>query len=293
MDKEITGKLQEILQKCQAWVDDEKYIPKKFRAKSWSDEFAEKIVRELEDEMIKQKFGLQNDKIYLPTKYFIRISSEDSSEFSGIKRELLIQELNKFVERCLRMLGIEYHDQNFVQIYASTDLQHGEIKVIHQWDESYSPSIWFNDEQPAAKFDDYEEDLSEENTIIVPRRWENNSRETETDCETVVRKRSPKFYSLDIWRDGTRQNNLPIFQSEVTLGRGSPLIEVDVALKGDLAISRRHAILTYRENNSFNLSVTGQNPIFIGDKTLFTGETTSFNQDETVQIGSYVLKMQK
>jgi len=291
MDKETTGKLQEILRKCQAWIDDEKYVPKKFKTKSWSDDFVEKVLHKLEEEMIKQKFGLQNDKIYLPTKYFIWISSEDSFEFSGIKRELLIQELNKFVERCLRMLGIEYHDQNFVQIYASTDLQQGEIKVIHQWEESYSPSILFNGEQSAAKSDDFE-DLSEENTIIVPRRWENNSRETETGSETVVGKRSHKFYSLDIWRDGTRQNNLPIFQSEVTLGRGSPSLEVDVALKGDLAISRRHAVLTYRENNSFNLSVTGQNSIFIGDKTVFTGQTMSFNQDEIVQIGSYVLKMQ-
>jgi len=282
----------EIIQKCQAWVDDEKFIPKKFRSKSWTDEFVERIVRELEAEMIKQKFALQNDKIYLPTKYSIWISREDSLEFSGIKRELLTKELNKFVERCFRTLAIEYKDRKFVQIYASSDFQPGKIKVIHQWEENYSPEIWFNETSPTVKSDKIE-DFSED-TIVTPRFKEDNLRETENDCETVVRRRPRKFYNLDIWRDGVKQNNVPVFQSEITIGRGSTSVNVDVPLKGDLAVSRHHAVLTYRTDEFLDLSVTGQNPVIIGNnKPIFTGQNTAVSLNENVQIGSYLLKLHR
>lgn len=277
MDREIAAKLQEILHKCQAWVDDEKYVPKKFRTKSWSNEFAENIMRELDDEMIRQKFGIEDEKIYLPTKYLVQISQEDSNEFVGEKRDLLIELLNNYVENCFRLLSIETNVRNFVRICSSAELQKGEIKVVHQWEERYSPMIRFNQG-------------SSEDTIIAPAFWNN---EIDNECETVVNKRLEHLYSLEISQYGSSLNNLPIFQPEIIIGRGSRSFSVNVALKEDLEISRHHAILTYQPSHTFNLSVVGQNPVLVGENPLFAGQTTNLVWDETFQIGSYLLKLQR
>ena len=284
MDKEITTKLQEILHKCQAWVDDEKYVPKKFRAKSWSDEFAEKIMRELDDEMIKQKFGRHNDKIYLPTRYSVQISQEDSSEFVGRKRELLVELLNKFVGNCLRLLSIETNVSDFVQLYASAELQSGEIKVAHYWEESYSPLIWFNQNAQTQNVS--------EDTIIAPAFWKNDFEKFDNDYETVVNKNLKRLFCLDISQNGISRS-LPIFQTEIIIGRGSSSLPVDVILNDDLEISRHHAVLDYQTNDLFSLFVVGQNPALVDGNFIFPGQMATLNWDENFQIGSYELKMQR
>ncbi len=277
MDREITAKLQEILHKCQAWVDNEKYIPKKFRMKSWSNEFAEKIMRELDDEMIRQKFGVEGEKIYLPTKYSVQISQEDSDEFVGEKRDLLIELLNKYVGNCFRLLSIETNVRSFVRLFPSAELQKGEIKVAHQWEERYSPLIRFNRD-------------SSEDMIIAPAFWKNGF---ENDYETVFSKRLRRLFCVDISQNGISQDKLPIFQPEIIIGRGSPSFQVDVTLKDDLEISRHHAILAYQTNDSFNLSVIGQNPALIGENLIFAGQTANMGWEETFQIGSYLLKLNR
>lgn len=288
MDKEITNKLQEILHKCQAWVDNEKYIPKNFRTKSWSDEFAENIMSALEDEMIKQKFGLQNEKIYLPTKYFVEISREDSFEFVGKKRELLNEALNRFVGNCFRLLSIDTNLKDFVQIQTSAELQKGEIKIIHQWEESYSPNILFNQRLQTTRFEGFNED-----TIIAPAFWENNFESSEKDNETVVKKRFDCLFCVEIWYNGFRENNLPVFQPEIIIGRGSPSLPADIILKDDDEISRHHARLSYKANNSFNLTVFGQNPTLVKGEFLFAGQTVALTWEEDFQIGGYVLRIQR
>ncbi|HMS39808.1 MAG TPA: DUF3662 domain-containing protein [Pyrinomonadaceae bacterium] len=274
MDKDLTGKLQEVLLKCQAWIDDEKYVPKPFRIKSQSDEFAEKIMSALEDEMINQKFGFQNHKIYLPTKYSIQISPEDSREFVGKKREILVQELNRFVERCLRMLSVETNNNIFVQLFSCAELEKDEIKINHQWEESYEPNIRFNSKT------DFTED-----TIIAPAFWE--------DEETVVSKRLKQLYCVNILHRGVWQNSFPVFQPEISIGRGSPSFPVDLKLNDDLEISRQHAILTYQSGDSFSLSVVGQNPVKIGENFISAGQTANLNWEDHFQIGNYVLNVQR
>lgn len=132
----------EGFRKCRAWLDDEDYIPKKFLGKSWSDRYTEKIITFLEDEIIKQKFSLHGDiKIYLPTKYFVFLNGEDSEQFSGQKKQILLQKLNFFVEKCFKTLSVNYTSNDFVKLFISTNLQKGEIDVTHQWDDCYAPQI--------------------------------------------------------------------------------------------------------------------------------------------------------
>ncbi len=274
MDRDLTGKLQEVLLKCQAWIDDEKYVPRTFRNKSRSDEFAEKIMSALEDEMVNQKFGFQSDKIYLPTKYSIRISCEDSREFVGRKREVLVGELNRFVERCLRMLSIETNRNIFVELFSSAELEKGEININHKWEESYQPKISFNSKTDFA-----------EDTIVAPAFWE--------DEETVVSKRLKQLYCVNILHRGVWQNSFPVFQPEITIGRGSSSFPVDLKLKNDLEISRQHAILAYQPDDLLSLSIVGQNPVKIGENFVSAGQTANLNWEDNFQIGNYVLNVQR
>ena len=292
MDKKVTGKLLEVLHWCRTSINNEPYVPLDFTGKSWSDIFAEKIVSEIESEMIKQKFCFPNSKLYLPSQYLVEISREDSQEFVGSKREILLRELNRFVERCLRMLSVETLNTEFIQLQTSEELQKGEIKVTHQWDEIYSPVIKFN--QNSEKTNSVEiEDFSEE-TIIAPAFWKSQFEdfEYENDFETVVKPNLKRAFSLEISRAGIYQNALPIFQPQITLGRGSASKAVDIPLKGDLEISRQHAIIQKHIDDKFNLSVTGQNPIFVNENALYAGQTISCSIGETIKIGSYSLKMQ-
>ena len=57
---------------------------------------------------------------------------------------------------------------------------------------------------------------------------------------THVQKRTAELYRLEIWRGGVRQNVVPIFQNEISIGRGSKSKPVDIPLAGDPEISRRH-----------------------------------------------------
>jgi Protein of unknown function (DUF3662)/FHA domain len=292
MDKKVTGKLLEVLHWCQTSINNEKYVPLNFKNKSSSDIFAENIVSEIESEMIKQKFCFPNSKLYLPSQYLVEISREDSQEFVGSKREILLRELNRFVERCLRMLSVETLNNEFIQLQTSEELQKGEIKVTHQWDEIYSPVINFNQNSEKTNLVEIE-DFSEE-TIIAPAFWKNGFEdfEYENDFETVVKPNLKRSFSLEISRDGVYQNALPIFQSQITLGRGSISKAVDIPLKGDLEISRQHAIIQKEVNDKFNLSVMGQNPVFVNENALYAGQTKSCSVGEIIKIGSYSLKMQ-
>lgn len=285
MEGELTKKLQEIIHKCQAWVDDERYIPKKFGTKSQSEEYAEKIRTELESEMVKQKFSFQNERIYLPTKYVIDISEADSLEFGGIKREILISELNKFVERCFRLLSIDYFDNSFIQINTSSELEVGQIKVKHIWEETYQPEIVFNNPIDANNSSIFDEN---EKTIIIP----NFDSFEENENETVVRKNFKRLFCLDVWQNSNFQHSLPIFQPQISIGRSLQPNNVDIVLKDDLQISRHHAILTYQENKTFSFTVTGQNPAFIGSNPIFKGQTATLKLGDIFQIGNYQLKAQ-
>ncbi len=291
MENEVTMRLQEILYRCQAWIDDEKYIPKKFKIKSRSDEFAEKIVRELEAAMIREKFCFRHEKIYLPTFYVIQISQADSLEFTGQKRDVLCEELDKFVERCFRMLSIESRRTNFVQIAISPQLKKDEIKIVHQWEESYLPDISFNAPAKVGESVEFEDDS--EKTIVASAFWTDEIFGDEGECETIVGKKSECFYQLEISQNEILKNRLPIFQNEIVIGRGSPSRPVDVRLTDDLEISRQHAALTYRTEGAFNLSIFGQNAAFAAEHCVLTGQAVFLTWNDEFQIGSYTLNIRR
>ena len=290
IENDVTQRFQEILNRCQSWIDNEKYIPKKFKIKSRSDEFAEKIVHELETVMIREKFCFRNGKIFLPTFYFVEISPADNFEFRGQKRDILGEELNKFVERYLRMFSIESRRTSFVQVVANSKLKKDEIKVIHQWEENYSPKISFNDYSKNVESVE-SEDFSEK-TVVASAFWIKGDVKEE-ECETLLGKKFIPLYKLEITRNGITQNTLPVFHNEIIIGRGSQTRPVDVSLPDDLEISRQHASLIQQTKDVFKLSILGRNAAFAAEQYVAPGRNAILTWGNDFQIGSYLLSIQR
>ena len=109
---------------------------------------------------------------------------------------------------------------------------------------------------------------------------------------THVQKRQTELYRLEIWRENVRQNVVPVFQNEISIGRGSKSKPVDVALPGDPEISRRHLTLTTDGKGNFWLVNEGRNPAMINDYELPTGQRVAISSGMSISICTYLLRIQ-
>jgi len=110
---------------------------------------------------------------------------------------------------------------------------------------------------------------------------------------THVKKRlAPELYKLEIWRGGVRQNVVPIYQNEISIGRGSKSKPVDIALAGDPEISRRHLSLITDGQNNFWLVNEGRNPAMINNYELQINQKISVSPGVPIGVCSYLLRIQ-
>lgn len=109
---------------------------------------------------------------------------------------------------------------------------------------------------------------------------------------THIHKRQNELYKLEIWRGGVRQNVVPVYQNEVSIGRGSKSKPVDIPLTGDPEISRKHLVLYYDGNGNYWLVNEGRNPAMINNYELPIGQRVSVSPGVTVSICSYLIRIQ-
>lgn len=110
---------------------------------------------------------------------------------------------------------------------------------------------------------------------------------------THIQKRlAPEFYKLEIWRGGVRQNVVPIYQNEISIGRGSKSKPVDISLSGDPEISRRHLSLLTDGQNNFWLVNEGRNPAMINNYELQINQKISVSPGVPIAVCSYLLRIQ-
>jgi hypothetical protein len=109
---------------------------------------------------------------------------------------------------------------------------------------------------------------------------------------THVNKRTAELYKLEIWRGGVRQNVVPIFQNEISIGRGSKSKPVDIPLAGDPEISRRHVTLVRDSAGNYFLINEGRNPAMINNYELPVGQRISVSPGVPIAICSYLLRIQ-
>src|SRR5207253_1449532 len=116
--------------------------------------------------------------------------------------------------------------------------------------------------------------------------------ESQGDEITVVRPRVVDLYSIELWREGIRQTVLKITKAEITIGRGSRSVAVDVPLKGDPEISRVHATLILDDQGRFWLTSKGRNPTLVSGREIPREERTIIQPDEKIGICSFTLRIQ-
>jgi FHA domain len=116
--------------------------------------------------------------------------------------------------------------------------------------------------------------------------------ETSESEQTVVRPRPMALYSVEIWRSGVREAVVPITKSEITIGRGSRSISVDLPIKGDPEVSRVHAVLSRDNEGRYWLVAKGRNPTLVNGKEISREEPTEVAPDQKIAICNFILRIQ-
>jgi hypothetical protein len=114
----------------------------------------------------------------------------------------------------------------------------------------------------------------------------------DAEVMTNVRPRSRELYRLEIWFNGVRQNVVPIFSAETSVGRGSKSKPVDIALTGDPEVSRRHVVISTDGAGNFWVKNEGRNAAMIQNYDLPMNQRVALKPGVSLIVGSYILRIQ-
>ena len=254
------------------------------------EEFLVKIAREVEACMQREMFTPPGGPTYIPREYIVYLSNDDDKEWQGDKRRGLEQGLfHVLSERARELAGaMQLQAKSFaIELRVDGTLNKGEFRVQPVWDETESghtmvtvrPATATTTAAPAVAEAEREADTA---TPV----------ETEGSEITMVRPRVVELYSVELWREGVRQSVVKITKPEITIGRGSRSVAVDLPLKGDAEISRVHVTLLFDDQGRFWLTPKGRNPTLVSGRELPREERTIIQPDEKIGICSYTLRIQ-
>jgi len=261
------------------------------------EEFLVKIAREVEAVMQREMFTPPGGLTYIPREYVVYLSAEDDKDWQGDKRRGLEQGLfHVLSERARELSGSnQLAAKSFaVELRVDGTLEKGQFRVQAVWDETESGHTQVNARVGSATAQAPQIDFNE--TI---REFADGSRgDPEADGEsgpgeqTVVRPRIITLYSIEVWKDGVRESVVPISKPEISIGRGSRSITVDLPLRGDPEISRVHATLTRENDGRYYLLAKGRNPTIVAGRELPREERTEVMPDQKIAICNFVLRIQ-
>lgn len=265
------------------------------------EEFLVKIAREVEAVMQREMFTPPGGPTYIPREYVVYLSADDDKDWQGDKRRGLEQGLfHVLSERARELSGAnQLAAKSFaVELRVDGTLEKGQFRVQGVWDETESGHTMVT---PRAK---------PSNTVSAPtppvnlpvnlndtiRERADGSRDEDGESEqgeqTVVRPRIQTLYSVELWRDGVREAVVPITKSEITIGRGSRSITVDLPLKGDPEVSRVHAMLTRENDGRYWIVSKGRNPLLINGREVPREERTEVVPDQKIAICTFIIRIQ-
>ena len=279
-------KLTGLLTDFRKWLDGEDAVsrgPLSQQQLSEWDEFFVKIAREVEAVMKREMFTPPGGATYLPGEYIIYLSKEDDALWQGRKREGLEEGLRSgLTERARELIGDRLLKTDKIALSLGIDgaLDKGQVRVQAIWDEdSPKTQVTARKKKPAA---------------TPPLSAAPSPVETEAIAEdadrTVVRPRAPLFtiaYSSQYEGEAI----FAAHKNRIEIGRGSKDFFVDLKLEGDQEISRKHAILTRSDNDSYKLECVGRNSIEADGREIQPGEQTEIKVGQTIKIGVYELKI--
>lgn len=300
------------------------------KPRSVAEEFIVKIARAVENVMQSEMVPLPQGTTIIPTEYIIFLSEQDDKEWQGVKRRGLEQGLYHILaERAKEISGKKkLETQSFsVELRVDGTLEKGDVRVQHSWDEGSSnktsvlarpkgmppvqpPSVNasthqtkddlpqtvmqtpnFVPSQPAAIQPSAANQPPPTVLSLNPQQVKSFQNE-ESEEMTHVHKRTNELYRLEIWRGGVRQTVVPIFQNEISVGRGSKSKPVDVPLSGDPEISRRHLTLVADGNGNYWVINEGRNAAMVNNYELPVNQKINVATGSPIVVCSYTLRIQ-
>lgn len=284
-----------IIETIRRWVDGETTddplaeVDEQSRPRRVWEEFLVKVAREIEAVMQREMFTPPGGPTYIPPEYVVYLSNDDDKEWQGEKRRGLEQGLFYVLsERARELSGTtQLATKSFaVELRVDGTLNKSEFRVQPVWDASESGHTMVTprpnaDAQQSAASPGLETEASDADTEA------NDSEVTRVSARPVV-----ELYSVEVWRNGERQSVLPVSKSEVTIGRGSKSVSVDVPVKGDPEVSRHHATLARDPEGRFWFTPHGRNATFVGGREVPREERVEVRPDEKIDIASFTLRIQ-
>jgi hypothetical protein len=291
-----------LIESIRRWIDGEgandplEAADEQARPRRVWEEFLVKVAREVEAVMQREMFTPPGGPTYIPREYIVYLSNDDDKEWQGDKRRGLEQGLfHVLSERARELSGTtQLATKSFaVELRVDGTLNKGEFRVQPLWDETETgkTSVTARPQmrsmaQPTASMPVAEDVLDIEGANG------NDVLETSESEQTVVRPRVTEFYSIEVWKDGVRQLVMPVTKPEITIGRGSRSVTVDVPIKGDPEVSRIHAVLTMDEQGSYWITSKGRNPTLVSGREVPREQRAPVAPDEKIEICSYTLRIQ-
>jgi FHA domain-containing protein len=280
-------KLTGLLTDFRKWLDGEDAVSRgplsqQQQLSEW-DEFFVKIAREVEAVMKREMFTPPGGATYLPGEYIIYLSKEDDALWQGRKREGLEEGLrNGLTERARELIGDRVLKTDKIALSLGIDgaLDRGQVRVQAIWDEdSPKTQVTARKKKPATPT----------SPPAAPPREETEAIAEDAD-RTVVRPRAPLF-TIAYYSQYEGEAIFAAHKNRVEIGRGSKDFFVDLKLEGDQEISRKHAILTRGDNDSYKLECVGRNSIEADGREIQPGEQADVKAGQTIKIGVYELKI--
>lgn len=251
----------------------------------WED-FLVKVAREVESVMQREMFTPPGGPTYIPPEYVVYLSNDDDKEWQGEKRRGLEQGLYYVLsERARELSGqTQLATKSFaVELRVDGTLEKGQFRVQPVWESNEQGGHTMVTARPA--------ELSTANTPADDTA-SSETGELESDVTRVTARPPTALYSVEIWRNGQRQTVEPVTRQEITIGRGSKSVSVDLPIKGDPEVSRSHATLELDNTGRYWFTPKGRNPTFVGGREVPREERVEVLPDQKIDIASYTLRIQ-
>lgn len=283
-----------IIESIRRWIDGEvsddplAEVGEQSRPRRVWEEFLVKVAREVESVMQREMFTPPGGTTFIPPEYIVYLSNDDDKEWQGEKRRGLEQGLYHVLsERARELSGqTQLATKSFaVELRVDGTLEKGQFRVQPVWESNEAGGHTMVTARPQ----ELGSSQSAAQTDAATTGGDTGQLESEV---TKVSARPQELYSVEVWKGGVRQSVAPVYKNEITIGRGSKSVTVDLPIKGDPEVSRSHATLELDNSGRYWFTPTGRNPTYVGGREVTREQRVEVKPDEKIEIASYTLRIQ-
>ena len=287
-----------IIESIRRWIDGEvsddplAEVGEQSRPRRVWEEFLVKVAREVEAVMQREMFTPPGGTTFIPPEYVVYLSGDDDKEWQGEKRRGLEQGLYHVLsERARELSGqTQLATKSFaVELRVDGTLEKGQFRVQPVWESNEAGGHTMVTARPAEIGAAAQQGSTQSGDSSTSSGGDTGSLESEV---TKVSARPQELYSVEVWKNGVRQSVAPVFKNEITIGRGSKSVTVDLPIKGDPEVSRSHATLEVDNSGRYWFTPTGRNPTFVGGREVPREQRVEVKPDDKIDIATFTLRIQ-